>query len=685
MHLSLHRPLRPSDVRDHGLSRRRQGIVLICSLVAVSLASAVADADDSKSITEFETTPRLLISLLHEPYSAAVSPDGKRLATGHDDGSVIVWNLQDGQPVARLEGNTATVSALAFDATGSRLASASYDAPVRLWEVSSGELTRELRGHEGRATTVCFSSNGQHLISGGYDKTVRLWDLTQPGAEPSVLHHEATVRDVAFSPDGRQFATGDDTGTLILGNAADASVVKSVDAHDGAVRAIAFSPDGRRVMSGGDDGVIKIWSADDLDGSDEADLPATVARHAAAITCIQVSQDGRLLATADRQGEVQVWDRASGEATSFLTEHDDEIVGLAFLPETKAVVTVSRDRTANIWRSKLPPSPRLATIDNGDVKLWSLAIAPRENVLFTGGWHRYLSAWDLRTGEQLRQFEGFDSTIDALALTSDEDFIACCGWKSSTIAVFDTRTGEMSKEFVTETTVRCVKFSPDGQLLVAGGEDGNLHMWDWRTDADPTVKRASAQSVYDVVFSPDGQQLVTCGGDWRKKEPGDLTFWQRDGSSWSEVRRLTEHSQAVRAVSFNRDGTRLASAGEEGTVIIWHPDSQVPVARLRNAAGVREIAFSPRDDRLAVGARDDTINVWDIDRGEIVQRFQSEDDVFALSYSEDGTAVFSVSGENQIEVWLTEGAVSTAEQIRRWSPRDSEVIKSDGESLTPAP
>jgi WD40 repeat protein len=528
----------------------------------------------------------------------------------------------------------------------------------------------EFHGHESRLTTVAFSADGHRLVSGGYDKTARVWNLRQPAPEPLVLSHAATVRAAAFSPKGEHIATGDDTGTLRIWNMANPGEPVSVDAHNGPLRALCFSSDGSVLITGGDDGAVTQWETDRLfraEGSEEdvADKSGSLTQHAAPVTRIAISADGRLLATGDQQGEVHVWDLAAGAETSLLDCHEDEIVGLAFLSQAATLLTVGRDRTINVWRSKRPFSPRLAALDNGDVKLWALAVAPNDAAIYAGGRPGYLAAWDLETGERTRLFEGFEGTIDAVALNSQGTHIGCCGWKEQNVVVFDTQTGEKAAEFQTETNVRCVRFSPDDQWLAAGGEDGTLRLWDWRTDADPTSVPTGPQAVYDVAFSPDG-----CGGDWRSKEPGHVTFWKRGDAagSWSEVRRLTEHTQAVRTVTFNRDGSRLASAGEDGLVIIWDAEKHVPVARLKNAAGVRPVDFSPSGDRLAVGLHDGTINIWDIARHEIVQRFQSEDDVFALSCSRDGSVLFSVSGEQRIELWSAAQATSTAERIRGWSP-----------------
>jgi WD40 repeat protein len=68
-------------------------------------------------------------------YSVAFSADGKLLASGGWDGSVIVWRVSNGDQVAGLVGHSDIVLSVAFAPQGNRLATAGYDQTVRLWEL----------------------------------------------------------------------------------------------------------------------------------------------------------------------------------------------------------------------------------------------------------------------------------------------------------------------------------------------------------------------------------------------------------------------------------------------------------------------------------------------------------------------------------------------------------------------
>jgi len=74
-----------------------------------------------------------------------------------------------------------SVTGLVFSPEGNRLASSSEDGTIKIWDAKSGQEILTLRGHTGGVNSVAFSPDGQRLISGGTDGTVRIWDATPAG------------------------------------------------------------------------------------------------------------------------------------------------------------------------------------------------------------------------------------------------------------------------------------------------------------------------------------------------------------------------------------------------------------------------------------------------------------------------------------------------------------------------
>ena len=125
-------------------------------------------------------TGKELFRLGKHPYlvnSVAYSPDGRRLASGSNDGAVKVWDADTGGRSWRFNRRMESVG-LAFSPDGRRLAAAAGNNIVKVWDVTTGQEAAVLRGHKDVVASVAFSPDGWQLASGSGDGTVKLWDAT---------------------------------------------------------------------------------------------------------------------------------------------------------------------------------------------------------------------------------------------------------------------------------------------------------------------------------------------------------------------------------------------------------------------------------------------------------------------------------------------------------------------------
>ena len=137
-----------------------------------------------------------------------------------------------------------TTYAGAFSPDGRRIATAQQDGTVCLWDASSGDRTRVLSHHPGAVLDVAFSPDGTLLASSGGDGDVAFWDATS-GDLLDVLHPADNVSGLAWSPDGQTTVVADGDEAVVFDvslESRDSSALAAVLAR------IPFRLDGGRLV-----------------------------------------------------------------------------------------------------------------------------------------------------------------------------------------------------------------------------------------------------------------------------------------------------------------------------------------------------------------------------------------------------------------------------------------------------
>src|SRR5437660_5130089 len=194
----------------------------------------------------------------------AFSPDEHTLASGSEDGSVKLWDVETGA-LLWSGWHTKVTLCLAFSPDGSLLASGSQDGSVRLWQASLGTPVEDIP-HPGPVFSLSWSPDGRGLASGDIAGTTRLWERQQTGPARCVeilSGHTTLVRGLTFAPDGSVLASASWDSTVKLWQLASGRCLETLVGHTERVQALAWSPDGGTLASGGWDTTIRLWDGQD--------------------------------------------------------------------------------------------------------------------------------------------------------------------------------------------------------------------------------------------------------------------------------------------------------------------------------------------------------------------------------------------------------------------------------------
>jgi len=197
-----------------------------------------------------------------------------------------------------------------------------------------------------------------------------------------------------------------------------------------------------------------------------------------------------------------------------------------------------------------------------------------------------------------------------------------------------------------------VAFSPDSQHLITCGRDPAIHVWDVGSESGKrTVLRSHTAHLYQAVVSPDGTRLASAGGD------GRIILWD-----FAERRRLFEFTGQhgrILTLAFSPDGRWLASGSWDQTVRLWDLDPQEHrlLAVLRgHERELTSVAFAPDGQTLIATDAGGAATVWDLKSALSAGLFGRHPTwVDALAFSPDGTQLASVGYVDPIvKVWDVE-------------------------------
>ncbi|MFF9774287.1 hypothetical protein ACF1HJ_11570 [Streptomyces sp. NPDC013978] len=331
--------------------------------LAVQLALAAYRLEENRATRNglLSVAPHTLARHVH---ALAVTPDGRRLATAHDDGSLRMWDMTDPRaprPLGASHGHPDSAHTLAFGPGGETLAGVGEDRVIRLWDVTDAgrpHLRSATQSRHGDFVfSLALSPDGRTLATGSYDDTVRLWHVRDP-ARPHLLKeltgHESNVKPVAFSPDGATLASGSDDRTVRLWDVTDprhASTTAVLRDHDDFVVGLAFSRDGRTLVSGSDDRTARLWDVGDPRHHRRL---GRLHAHTGMIGYVEFTPDGHEVITAGQDGTVRLWsatDRSRPTERALLTGLSGGLAVVLPLAAPDTVATLSNDHTIEIWNT----------------------------------------------------------------------------------------------------------------------------------------------------------------------------------------------------------------------------------------------------------------------------------------------------------------------------------------------
>lgn len=462
-------------------------------------------------------------------HAVSFAPNGKKLVAASGQ-SLYVWDLSVNKPELwkTFKAHGGSVRSVVLSPDGRFLVSGGEDGKVNIWDEQTYALLRTFNGHEKTISCVAFSPIGHHIASGSHDATIRVWDALTGNEIRKLSRSSDYVSSLAFSRDGSQLAVASRNCVIDVWNYKMEQLTQVFRGHTDFVTSVAFSPQGPYLASCSQDCTTRLWY-------DEPEEPTNVHEvekeadsflsYAHGICALTVSLDGRCVASAMTDGTIHLWDGETGKRLHNTERmgHDDEVNSIAFSHDGQSLASASDDATVRVYHV---PSGKLRRSFSGhEARVQCAVFGPDGQFIASGSDDSTIRVWDLESRNAdppqiLREHKGYAT---AIAFSPDGRYIASSGFK---VQVWERESGSSTwRKKVTMdsylTYSRFVLFFPDSRRILLS--DGlRMRVCDVQTEQfeGPLIKTAKwfSRTLWfdgistDYVMTAHGALPLICPG-----------------------------------------------------------------------------------------------------------------------------------------------------------------------------
>ncbi|XP_057686197.1 PWP2 small subunit processome component [Corythoichthys intestinalis] len=549
-----------------------------------------------------------------------------------------------------------------------------------------------------RQGNLSFSKDGNAVIS-PVGNRITIFDLKNNTSETLPVSTEKNITSVGISPNGNLAIVVDEDGAALLVSLITRAVLHHFHFHK-PVHSIRFSPDGRKFVVTKENvallyhapGKKREFNAFVLDKSYYGPYDET--------TCIDWTDDSKCFVVGSK--DMSTWVFGAERWTNLiyysLGGHKDVIVGCFFEKDSLDLYTVSQDGTLCIWESDTeldalvlkskadkPKIPKQGEDEEDDEE--EEAEGTQEGQIIRG--KAQLSKNEEKTKNvRYKQISKhfFNKERDFNNLTAaayhKATHILVTGFASGIFHLHELPEFNLIHSLsISDQKIASVALNSSGDWIAFGCSGmGQLLVWEWQSESYVFKQQGHFNNMASLAYSPDGQYIATGGDD------GKVKVWNTNSCLCFVT--FTEHTSSISNVAFTSSGFVVVSASLDGTVRAFdlHRYRNFRTFTSPRPAQFSSLAVDVSGELVSAGAQDSfEIFLWSMQTGRLLEVLGGhEGPVSCLCFSPVQSILASSSWDRTIRLWDMMDSWQVKETLHLTADALSVAYRPDGQELAVA-